>query len=105
MPMELKPLIRTLGLSRAAAGHAFSHEGTIGDDTVVATVSGMGPRLATEATERLLDAVDVDRVVMIGIAGGVDPALPIGHVLTPAVVIDGDTGAEYHPSFVADVTP
>ena len=41
-------------------------------------VTGMGPALAREATRRALAAGPFDHVMVIGIAGGLDPALPVG---------------------------
>jgi adenosylhomocysteine nucleosidase len=43
----------------------------------------MGPALAGEATRRALSAGSIDHVMVIGIAGGLDPALPIGSLLVP----------------------
>jgi nucleoside phosphorylase len=61
---------------------------------VVATRTGMGFDLARAATHRLLDAVPVDHVLVVGIAGGIGDAR-IGEVICPASVSDRGTGAEY----------
>jgi adenosylhomocysteine nucleosidase len=58
-------------------------------------VIGVGPAAARRATEAVLAANAVDHVVVVGVAGGVDPALQIGDVVIPAVVVDRDTGMEY----------
>src|SRR5271168_1600509 len=60
MPMELRPLRRRLRLHKAGLGYA----GRIGERPVVAVVSGMGTSLAHAATVRLLDAVDVEWVIV-----------------------------------------
>jgi adenosylhomocysteine nucleosidase len=57
----------------------------------------MGTAGAAEAARRMLDAGDVDHVIVVGIAGGVDDRLAIGDVVRPAIVIDGASGAEYRP--------
>ena len=57
----------------------------------------MGTKLATEATERLLDATPVDRVVVVGITGAVENETPIGTLILPEVVVNSETGTEYRP--------
>ena len=96
MPSEMTPFRRAAGLQPEADGDGRRYVGTVGDNDVVAVVSGMGTALAATATERLLDGVAVDRVVMIGICGGVD--VPVGTMIVPAVVIHGVTDAEHRPA-------
>lgn len=98
MPSELRPLVKKLGLrpSPAAVG-TRAHEGRSGSASVVATTTGMGTAGAAEAARRMLDAGDVDHVIVVGIAGGIDDRLAIGDVIRPAIVIDGASGAEYRP--------
>src|SRR5439155_3689701 len=71
MPTELRPLARMLSLRRTALGGRPAYTGVLGDIEVVAAVTGMGPANATETTEWLLDAVAVDHLVNVGVAGGV----------------------------------
>ncbi len=66
MPMELRPLARKLSLHRTQIGGVSVSSGTLDGREVVAIVTGMGPKLASEATNRLLDAVSVDRVIVVG---------------------------------------
>jgi len=96
MPSELAPFRRAAGLHGEGEGDARRYVGNVGGTEVVAVVSGMGTALATGATERLLDSVAVDRVVMIGICGGVD--VPVGTMIVPSVVIHGGTDAEHRPA-------
>jgi adenosylhomocysteine nucleosidase len=98
MPMELKPLVRKLSLRRAKVGDVEIHSGTLGGREVIAVVTGMGTKLATEATERLLDAVEIERVVVVGITGAVENVTPIGTLILPEVVIDSATGSEHRPA-------
>jgi nucleoside phosphorylase len=104
MPMEMRPLARKLSLHRTQIGGVTVSSGTLGGQEVVAIVTGMGPKLATEATSRLLDAVGVDRVVVVGITGAVENATPIGTLILPEVVVDGATGAEHRPEPLGDST-
>lgn len=111
MPAELRPLVRRLGRPRAPADGGDgprAYEGEVGTATVIATTAGIGRARATEATRRLLERGDVDHVVVVGVAGGVDDRLAIGDVVVPRIVLDGPTGTEYRPHPVgdaADVTP
>ena len=104
MPMEMRPLARKLSLHRTEIGGVTVSSGTLGGREVVAIVTGMGPKLATEATSGLLDAVGVDRVVVVGITGAVENATPIGTLVLPEAVVDGATGAEHRPAPLGDGT-
>jgi adenosylhomocysteine nucleosidase len=76
----------------------MGYTGRIGDRPVVAVVSGMGTSLARAATLRLLDAVDVDWVIVVGIAGAVEKQTPIGTLVLPRLVISGADGTEHRPT-------
>ncbi|MEZ5176727.1 MAG: hypothetical protein R2746_00190 [Acidimicrobiales bacterium] len=97
MPIEAKPLVRTLGLQRGPVGAGDGWIGWLGGRRVLAVVSGMGTELAGAAARRLLDAEAVAVVVVVGISGGVDDTTPIGTVIHPEVVIDSATGVERRP--------
>lgn len=104
MPMELRPLARKLSLHRTQIGGVTVSSGDLDGREVVAIVTGMGPELATEGIERLLDAVDVDRVVVVGITGAVENVTPIGTLVLPEAVIDGATGVEHRPEPLGEGT-
>jgi len=97
MPMELSPLVKKLELHKTEIDGVEVHRGMLNGREVVAIVTGMGTKLATEATERLLDATPVDRVVVVGITGAVENETPIGTLVLPEVVVDSATGTEYRP--------
>jgi len=97
MKSELRPVVRAFGLTPAKIGGVSVHTGTVGNAEVVATTTGIGTALATSATERLLDLGAFDRVVVVGIAGGVGPSVDIGDIVIPELVVDGHTGEEYRP--------
>ncbi len=98
MPMELRPLARRLSLRASRTGAGSVYTGTLGGRAVLATVTGMGTSLAAAGTRRLLDAVAVGHVVVVGITGAVDDSTPIGTVIRPELVVDGATGAEHVPA-------
>jgi adenosylhomocysteine nucleosidase len=93
MPMELRPFSRALKLSRAGRDHV----GTVGFHDVAATLIGLGTARAAQTAERMIKTHAPDRLVLIGIAGGIDTRLPIGTVITPEVIVDGATGTEFRP--------
>ena len=103
MKIELRPLVRPLGLKASDADPAF-REGRTGDVRAVATITGMGTALATKATERLLDLFPVDHVIVTGIAGAVDAETDIGRLVIPEAVVDWYTGTEYVPAVLGDHT-
>jgi adenosylhomocysteine nucleosidase len=105
MPMELKPLVKKLSLRKTAVGDVTVHSGTLGGREVVAIVTGMGTELAAAATERLLDAVEVERVVVVGITGAVENVTPIGTLILPEVVVNSATGSEHRPAPLGGGTP
>jgi nucleoside phosphorylase len=93
MPSELAPLVKALALQRDEMGY----RGTSGPIELVADKTGIGTKLAAEATERMLDAHDVDHVMVVGIAGGMGRSR-VGDVIFPEVVVDKATGVQYRPS-------
>jgi nucleoside phosphorylase len=97
MPSELKPLVRALSMQRVRPDDARNYVGVIGDTELVATTSGMGTRLATQAAERLLELGPFDHVMVVGIAGGMG-ATKVGEVILPEVVVDKASRSEFRPS-------
>jgi adenosylhomocysteine nucleosidase len=91
--MELRPLRRRLRLRKTGLGYA----GRIGDQSVIAVITGIGTALAHAATVRLLDAVDVEWVIVVGIAGAIDSQTPIGTLVLPQLVINGTDGSAHRP--------
>jgi adenosylhomocysteine nucleosidase len=86
MRPELKAVVRAGALTRTSEDPVFSHHGTAGDWSVSAGIIGMGPVMAREATERMLERGPFDHVMVVGIAGGLDPAWPVGALMVPARV-------------------
>jgi adenosylhomocysteine nucleosidase len=86
MQPELKAIMKSFSLQATPADPVFSHCGAAGVWWVGAMVTGMGPALAREATRRALAAGSIDHVMVIGIAGGLDPTLPVGSLMVPARV-------------------
>ena len=102
MPMELIPLTRDLGLVETEVDGEIFHTGRVGERDVVGIVTGMGTRHAGDAVERLLDAYDVDHVLVVGIAGAGMGDAPIGALVMPEVVVHGPSGREHRPTRLGD---
>ena len=75
----------------------MGYSGRIADRPVLAVITGIGTALAHAATVRLLDAVDVDWVIVVGIAGAIDNQTPIGTLVLPELVVSGADGCGYRP--------
>jgi len=105
MPMELSPLKRRLSLEKTRVGSLDAHVGELAGCPVVAIVTGMGTSLATRGVERLLEAMEVTRVVVVGITGAVEDETPIGSLILPEVVVDGASGAEFRPARLGHGSP
>jgi nucleoside phosphorylase len=86
MRPELRAVVRAGTLRRTGRDAPFSHSGTAGSWTVVAGVLGVGPSPARRTTERMLELGTFDHVMVVGIAGGLDPALPVGGLIVPRQV-------------------
>ena len=98
MEPELQPLVRRLALEPDGDVHRGRH----GDVEVVALLTLIGMAAATEATKRALEH-DVDWVLVVGVAGGVDHTIEIGSVIVPEVVVDRATGGRFQPSPAGDI--
>ena len=105
MPIKLRPLVRKLSLRKARFGAVTVHEGTLEGRDVVAIVTGMGTALARDGISHLLDAVAVERVIVVGITGALEDVTPIGTLVVPEVVVDSATGSEHHPARLGAETP
>jgi adenosylhomocysteine nucleosidase len=101
MPMELQALRRLVRLRKTGSGYA----GRIGDRKVVAAVTGVGTALARAATVRLLDAADVEWVIVVGIAGAIGNQIPIGTLVLPQLVVSGADGSAFRPKPLGVGTP
>jgi adenosylhomocysteine nucleosidase len=104
MRQELAPLVKKLALRRAQADPA-RHVGRAGSVEVVAALAGIGTAAAAQAAERLLAEARLDHVMVVGIAGGVDAAQPIGERIAPEVVVDGASGREHRPAQLGELPP
>jgi nucleoside phosphorylase len=97
MRPELRPLVKKLSLEHNEINGLSVHSAVEGDVEIVATTTGIGTEAATTAAQRMLDAVEVDRIIVVGIAGGIPPHVTLGDLVIPEVVVDAASGKELHP--------
>lgn len=100
MVHELEPLVRELGLE----DQGDHHRGKADHVEIVALVTNMGIAAGADAARRVLEH-DVDHVMVVGIAGGVDHTLSIGALVIPEIVLDRATGRTFTPTRLGDVAP
>jgi adenosylhomocysteine nucleosidase len=101
MQPELKAVLKSFELHATTDDSVFTHSGSVGDWWVGALVTGMGPALARQATRHALSAGSIDHVMVIGIAGGLDPALPVGALMVPERVQLYPDGRVFHTHPIA----
>ena len=105
MDHELEPLVRMLAMEPVDGAPDKRHRAVIDGIEFIATTTGIGMAAATGATQRMLDDIGVDHVVVVGIAGGVAVDAEIGDVIVPAVVVDGPSGREHRPHVLGSLEP
>jgi len=97
MPRELRRLARA---RRLRAVRVCGRPAWCGDG-LVAVALGVGPARAGTSASAVLDEVVPSRVLVTGVAGGIDPRLHVGDVLVPAAVLDLRTGRTFVPPIAA----
>jgi adenosylhomocysteine nucleosidase len=103
MPIEMRPLVAQLSLDRGMNG---LRKGRIDNTVVLAATTGIGTRVSARTTERLLsENGQITHVVVVGVAGGVEPGLAVGDLVVPAVVVSAATGKEYRPATLGTHPP
>jgi adenosylhomocysteine nucleosidase len=105
MPIELEPLAGKLALTEAERNGVPVHHGTLDGRDVVAIVTGMGTELATAGVRRLLDALPVRWVLVVGITGALESETPIGTLMNPELVVNSETGKEFRPAPLVEGAP
>ena len=84
MARELRPLARTLRMRAGPVGGLPAWRGR----GIVAVAVGVGPERASAGTAQVLGQVRARRVLVVGVAGALDPALEVGDLVRPEAVVD-----------------
>jgi adenosylhomocysteine nucleosidase len=90
LPREVAPLVKGWKCEKLPGNRTVY----LRDDVVVAC-AGMGPSqvaLAVSAARALLPITDL---ISVGLAGACDPALRVGEIVRPGVVVDRNTGERF----------
>lgn len=98
MPLELRALVRALSLRSSSLGGARVYTRRIGELELVGVSTGIGTHAAAAACEPLLESFAFDRVLVVGIAGGVAPGAALGELIVPELVLDAASGRTYRPA-------
>jgi uridine phosphorylase len=101
MPLEMHAIVRAFGLRPTSSDDLAPWTGRVGRSEVTAVHIGMGPPLTRAALERLFDeatsgGAPIDHVMNAGICGGLDPDIPVGTLINPAIIVENATGAQFH---------
>ncbi len=94
MPRELRPLVRAFRLRPTASAGLPAWD----DGSVLAVAVGVGPARASAGAANVLQGVTAARVVVTGVAGGIDSSLGVGDLVRPAAVVDVRTGVVRTPT-------
>jgi nucleoside phosphorylase len=103
MSHELVPVVEALGLVPGPGGDADPYTGSVGAVEVFALLTGIGLKAARAAAKKALGLGGIDWVVLVGVAGGVDPETAIGTLVVPELVIDRKTRQQYRPDPLPDL--
>jgi len=94
---EVWPLVKNWSVSRR------EHDGRwfkfFDKDAMVLVCGGMGAEAARRAAEAIISLYRPEVVISAGFAGGLDPALQVGYILTPRHVIDANDGSRTDSGF------
>lgn len=91
MGEELAPLVRRTRVERRwTAGRCRALVGRLAGAPVVLARTGEGARNAVDGTRSLLNALPVDRMLVVGVAGALSPELQPGAILVSRTVVERD---------------
>ena len=92
---EIAPLVRDWKAGEISYdGRRFPFfESDHGDYKIVAVCSGIGAEHGRRAAEAVIQKAKPGKIVSVGFAGGLDPALKVGDIVEPRVVVNGADGS------------
>jgi nucleoside phosphorylase len=95
MSSELRPVVKLARADHRRVDGRTVYGGKVGSVDVVIVRIGVGPVSARWIVGWALAHLDVDHVVVCGIAGGLAPDLTVGSVVVPEAVMDVASGKRY----------
>jgi nucleoside phosphorylase len=108
MRPELRPFVKAASLERAPTpgpDAPVTYVGSVAGTEITAMMTGMGTAAATEVATQIIELTDCDHVLVVGIAGGLDPSLRIGEVVVPDRVVGHTSGREHRPTRLGVIPP
>jgi adenosylhomocysteine nucleosidase len=90
LPREVAPLVKGWKTEKLPGNRTVYLRG----DVVVAC-AGMGPTQVALAVSAARALLPVTELISVGLAGACDPALKVGEVVRPGVVVDRQTGERF----------
>ena len=95
MRIELRPLVKRLGLTSSGIGAERIWERSTSRLEVVLALAGVGTDRSAATAEQLIARYRPEHVIVAGVAGAIAQSLRIGDVVSPTHAIDAETGFEY----------
>ncbi|HWZ81300.1 MAG TPA: hypothetical protein VNW47_01675 [Terriglobales bacterium] len=90
---EVAPLVRKWQVRRIEHGDRRYRLFEIENGNAAVICGGIGAESARRATEAIIQVFRPSEVLSVGFAGALDPALRVGEVIAPRMVINGSDGA------------
>src|SRR5690242_7662945 len=90
LPREVAPLVKGWKCEKLPGNRTVY----LRDNAVVAC-AGMGPAQVALAVSAARTLLPITELISVGLAGACDPALKIGDLVRPGVVIDRKTGERF----------
>jgi adenosylhomocysteine nucleosidase len=91
MEREVAPLIRTWQVR--SVEHGGRRYQLFENKEASLICAGVGPEAARRATEAIIQEVRASHILSVGFVGALDPALKVGEVFEPRIVINAGDGA------------
>jgi adenosylhomocysteine nucleosidase len=98
---ELHPLVE--GWGRRSLDHAAITFSAFESGELVAVASGIGCRRAELAARAVMEEFQPQTLISVGMAGALIRSLKVGSIVTPNVIVDAATQAEYRCQAGGDV--
>jgi nucleoside phosphorylase len=88
---ELEPLVaRLAGAARVRVNGLRAHTGSLAGRPVVLAATGEGRRRAQEGVDALFERFPIERLLVVGVSGGLTPGAPEGTVLVADRLVGGE---------------
>jgi len=103
MEPEVRGLVDAMDVAASGRGAGFDYwQGTLAGQPCVVARCGMGKVSAAAGVQRLIDQFSISRLVVCGLAGGLNPSLDIGDVVVGDRFVQYDLDASpIYPRFEA----